>query len=152
MVWSKILLSIVLSLLGWVIPLLVKIHYIPFLGNSLKFTALILLIQGFRTLRAYAKVNKEVVPKKTFNRSDIENLKQVLSFQIAQNTIEQKVALGGLILAVIISVITVLLQDHVLVAASFIPIALILAIEFCFTLVLLFKQKFYKRKLDRAEV
>lgn len=152
MVWTKILLSIGLSLIGWLIPLLVKIHYIPFLGNSLKFTALILLIQGFRTLRAYAKINKEVVPKNAYNRSDINKLKEVLNFQIDQNTIEQKVALGGLILAVIISVVTVLLQDYVLVAASFIPIALVLAIEFCFTLVLLFKQKLYKRKLDRAEV
>jgi len=110
------------------------------------------MIQGFRTLRAYAKVNKEIVPKSVYRRDDISNLQLVLEAQIAQNTIEQKVALAGLILSVVISVITVLSQEYVLMAASFIPIALILAIEFCFTLLLLHVQKLYKRKLDRVEV
>ena len=152
MVWSKILMSVGLSILGWVLPLIVKIHYIPYLGNSLKFTALILMIQGFRTLRAYAKVNKSVVPKATYDRSDISELQSVVETQIAQNTIEQKVALAGLIIAVIVNVVIVLSQEYVLIAASFIPVALILAIEFCFTLVLLHVQKLFKRKLDRAEV
>lgn len=152
MVWFKILMSVGLSILGWVLPLIVKIHYIPYLGNSLKFTSLLLMIQGFRTLRAYAKVNKEVVPKTTYGRSDITALQHVLESQIAQNTIEQKLSLAGLIIAVIVSVIIVLSQEYVLIAASFIPIALILAIEFCFTLVLLHVQNLYKRKLDRVEV
>lgn len=152
MVWSKILMSVGLSILGWILPLIVKIHYIPYLGNSLKFTALLLMIQGFRTLRAYAKVNKEVVPKTSYGRSDITALQHVLESQIAQNTIEQKLSLAGLIIAVIVSVITVLSQEYVLIAASFIPIALILAIEFCYTLVLLHVQNLFKRKLDRVEV
>jgi len=79
-----------LSIVGWIIPLLVKIHYIPYLSNSLKYTALVLQL--------------------------------VLEAQIAQNTIEQKVALAGLILSVVISVITVLSQEYVLMAASFINI------------------------------
>ena len=151
MVWFKILLSVGLSILGWVLPLIVKIHYIPYLGNSLKYTALILMIQGFRTLRAYAKVNKQIVPKTSYGRSDITELQEVLDIQIAQNTIEQKVALAGLIIAIVVSVIIVLSQDYVLIAASFIPVALILAIEFCFTLVLLHVQRQYKRVLDRVE-
>lgn len=141
-----------LSLLGWVLPIFVKIHYIPYMGNALKFTALILLIQGFRTLRSYAKINRDVVPKSKFSSSDILQLSEVLDTQIAQNTIEQKVALVGLVLSVIVSVITILSQEYVLIAASFIPISLILAIEFCFTLVLLFVQKLYKRKLERVEL
>lgn len=140
-----------LSIVGWVLPLLVKIHYIPYLGNALKFTALVLLIQGFRTLRAYAKVNREVVPKSVYDSSDISELRNVIELQIEQNTMEQRMALAGLILTVIISVITILSQEYVLVAASFIPIALILAIEFCFTLVLLFKEKIFKRKLDSVK-
>lgn len=152
MVWSKILMSVGLSMLGWVLPLIVKIHYIPYLGNALKFTALILMIQGFRTLRAYAKINKSVVPKTTYDRSDITELQEVLDVQIAQNTIEQKLSLAGLVIAVIVSVVIVLSQEYVLIAASFIPISLILAIEFCFTLVLLHVQKLYKRKLDRVEI
>ena len=152
MVWSKILVSLGLSVMGWVLPLIVKIHYIPYLGNSLKFTALVLIIQGFRTLRAYAKVNKEVVPKATYGRSDITKLQFVLESQIEQNTIEQKLSLAILIIAVVVSVIMVLSQEYVLIAASFIPIALILAIEFCFTLVLLHEQNLFKRKLDRADV
>ncbi len=152
MVWAKILLSLGLSLIGWILPLLIKIHYIPYLSNSLKFTALVLMIQGFRTLRAYAKVNKEVVPKSTYSRSDISKLSSLLDIQIQQNTIEQKVSLVGLILSLIVSVITILSQEHVLIAASFIPITFILAIEFCFTLVLLFVQRLFKRKLDRVEL
>ena len=152
MVWAKILISLGLSLVGWLLPLLIKIHYIPYFGNSLKFTSLVLLIQGFRTLRAYAKVNKDIVPKSIYSRSDIQELDEVMSIQIVQNTMEQRVALAGLIVAVIVSVITVLSQDYVLIAASFIPVALILAIQFCFTLVLLHVQKLYKRKLDRVEM
>ena len=144
--------SIGLSILGWIIPLVVKIHYIPYLGNSLKFTALVLMIQGFRTLRAYAKVNKDVVPKANYKRADISKLQELLNDQIAQNTLEQRGALAVLIIAVVFSVITVLSQDYVLIAASFIPIALILAIEFCYTLILLHVQNLYKRKLDREEV
>lgn len=144
--------SIGLSILGWIIPLVVKIHYIPYLGNSLKFTALVLMIQGFRTLRAYAKVNKDVVPKANYKRADILKLQELLNDQIAQNTLEQRGALAVLIIAVVFSVITVLSQDYVLIAASFIPIALILAIEFCYTLILLHVQNLYKRKLDRVEV
>ncbi|MDC1509048.1 hypothetical protein N8364_05175, partial [Saprospiraceae bacterium] len=87
MVWSKILMSIGLSILGWILPLIVKIHYILYLGISLKLTALILMIQGFRTLRAYAKVNKEVVPKTTYDRSDISVLQHLVKSQIDQNTI-----------------------------------------------------------------
>ncbi len=152
MVWSKILLSIGLAIVGWVLPLIVKIHYIPYLGNSLKFTALILMIQGFRTLRGYAKINKEIVPKTTYVRSDISELQQVLENQIAQNTIEQKLSLVGLVISVVISVIIVLSQDYVVIAASFIPVALILAIEFCFILVLLHIQRLFKRVLDRVEI
>lgn len=150
MVWSKILVSIGLSILGCLLPLMIKIHYIPYLGNSLKITALLLCIQGFRTLRSYAKVNNEIVTKTKFHNGDIKKLKDVINDQIAQNTVEQKMALAGLILAVIVSVITVLSQEYVLMAASFIPIALILAIEFCFTLILLHMQNLYKRKLDRV--
>lgn len=109
------------------------------------------MIQGFRTLRAYAKVNKKIVPKPTYTKSDINQLQEVLTNQIAQNTIEQKVSLAGLIIAVVVSVIIVLSQDYVLIAASFIPISLILAIEFCFTLILLHVQRLFKRRLDRAE-
>ena len=152
MVWSKILMSIGLSILGWILPLIVKIHYILYLGISLKLTSLILMIQGFRTLRAYAKVNKEVVPKTNYDRSDISVLQHLVKSQIDQNTIEQKLSLAGLIIAVIVSVISVLFQEYSLIAASFIPIALILAIEFCFTLVLLHVQHLFKRKLDRIEV
>ena len=144
--------SVGLSILGWILPLIVKIHYMPYLGISLKFTALILMIQGFRTLKAYAKVNKEVVPKTTYDRSDITALQYLVESQIDQNTIEQKLSLAGLIIAVIVSVVAVLSQEYVLMAASFIPIALILAIEFCFTLVLLHVQHLFKRKLDRIEV
>lgn len=152
MVWFKILMSIGLSAIGWIIPLIVKIHYIPYLSNSLTFTSVILLIQGFRTLRAYAQVSRDVVPKDKYSRTDIEALQELLGTQIVQNTWEQRIALAGLILSVIISVIAVLSQDYVLLAASFIPITLILAIEFCFTLVLLHVQKLFKRKLDRVEV
>jgi len=113
MVWSKIILGLSLSLLGWILPFMVKIHYIPYFGNALKFTALVLLIQGFRTLRAYSKINRNIVPKSSYADSDLKESRDVVTLQIEQNTLEQRVALIGLIIAVVVSVITVLSQNQV---------------------------------------
>lgn len=140
MIWLKILVSIGLILMGWIIPMLVDIDYIKYVGNALIFSPLILIFLGIRTLHSYNKINKSIIPKKIYSADDILRIKEQLNFEITRNESERKIALILLIMHLVLFIIAVLFGWNLVIAGSLIPIALIFAIEFCFILILIYKQ------------
>ena len=149
MVWAKCLVGTLLMLIGLALPYLIDIIYIDYLGVSLAFCSIILIWQGIRTMRAYYVIHKEVVIKSSFGSKDIGFLKSMIAQEVSKNSNEQKKALWGLVICLIISVGAILAKAEVAIAASFIPLALILGIEFCFTLILLYVQGELKYWLDK---
>lgn len=116
-----------------------------YLGKALVISSTILILQGVRTMRSYAWINNEVIPIATYDSSTKERIKSFIDLEIIKNTFEQRLALFLVIISIVISVISILSRYDVTIASSFIPISLIMGIEFCFTLVLLYVQNEYRQ-------
>lgn len=148
MVWGKYGVALIIAAVGWLIPWMIQIDYMTYFGIALRWSTLILLIQGLRTIKEYRYINKYIIPKTHYSEDDVKQIRATVTTEIAKNKVESRIALVMLILCVIISILAILLWSQSTITTSFMPIAIILGVEFGFTLLLIHKQKKFASTLD----
>lgn len=150
MVWAKVIGAILIMIAGSLLPYFLKLYYMPYLGVSMVFGGLLLLIQSFRTLKPYRKVSLLLKGDRKYDPTDLSLLHSTITESMNINQMDRRMSQVLMVASIVAATLTVLSSSEVVIAASFIPLALVFGIEFSFLLLVLFVQKEYVYFLDKA--
>lgn len=145
----KVLIAILIIIAGVLLPYILKLYYMPYIGVSLVLGGIILLLQCSRTIKPYRPIQKYLNADKELTTDQKKEIHKAVSLSIAENQRDGRMSQVLMIISILVATITVLSSSEVVVASSFIPLALVFGIEFSFLLIVLFVQKEFLYWLDK---